>query len=236
MEDNGAEVLLAERRHAVQRARGPELRRSRGTYVTRLILRYISAITSIAIIGVLADAIRSYKKTQHVTNPYRDGHGRFPVWPEGLKLRPTWMLLGVAVVAAITSTLLCIASFSSAVSPITIPIVARMQMDLELTTGQVRRMTKAGNIFTVIISTISLTLWIAVTGYYAAWDTKKTNFDLLSWTCKHSDPEYNYNNIDFNETCMEMVSTAVALEESPLDSTNTFIEVREVGCCRTRSS
>lgn len=67
-------------------------------------------------------------------------------------------------------------------------------------------MTKTGNISTVIISFICLALWFAVTAYYASWDTKDTNWDLLSWSCKHSDKKYNYTNIDFGETCTEMVS------------------------------
>jgi hypothetical protein len=116
MEGNGAEILLAASRQKRQRAAEPSISKSRGVYTTRLILRLLSALTSIAIIAVLVDSIRSYKKTQHVTNPYKSGQGRFPVWPEGLKLRPTWMLLGVAVVAATTSTILCVASLSAAVS------------------------------------------------------------------------------------------------------------------------
>ncbi|KAH7135143.1 hypothetical protein B0J11DRAFT_547171 [Dendryphion nanum] len=182
MDNNGAEVLLQNRRGATQRALAPDIRRSRGVYVTRLILRYLSLFTSCAIIAVLVDAIRSYKKTQHVTNPFKDGNGRFPVWPETLKLAPTYALLGVAVLAASTSLILCLASFSSAV----------------------RRMTKTGNFWTGIISFICLVFWVVVTALYGTWDTKETNFDLLSWTCKHSTPEYEYNNIDFAETCTEM--------------------------------
>jgi hypothetical protein len=67
-------------------------------------------------------------------------------------------------------------------------------------------MTRAGNILTLIISSLSLALWITVTAYFGAWDTKETHFDLLSWTCKHANPDYEYNNIDFGETCAEMVS------------------------------
>ncbi|KAF2265881.1 hypothetical protein CC78DRAFT_542850 [Lojkania enalia] len=182
MEDNGAEVLLAERRQRLQRAREPELRKSRGVYLTRLAIRYLTACTSVAIIGCLVDAIRNYKKTKNVTNPYKSGQGRFPVWPEYLTLRPTYVLLGVAIVASATSIILCLASLSAAV----------------------RRMTKAGNIMTMIVSSIGLALWVAVTVYYGTWDTKETNRDLLSWTCKHSTPEYDYNNIDFKETCLEM--------------------------------
>ena len=115
MEYNGAEVLLQQRRAEAKNRLSPDIRRSRGVYVTRLILRYLSLFTSFTIIAVLVDAIRSYKKTQHVTNPYKNGNGRFPVWPETLKLAPTYALLGVAVVAGATSLILCIASFSSAV-------------------------------------------------------------------------------------------------------------------------
>lgn len=92
-----------------------------------------------------------------------------------------------------------------------------------LSARQVRRMTKTGNITTIIISVVCLVLWIAVTAYYGSWDTQKTNWDLLyafldmlivnvrkltscrSWSCTHQDPRYDYQNIDFSEMCTEMV-------------------------------
>lgn len=63
-----------------------------------------------------------------------------------------------------------------------------------------------GNITTVIVSSVCLVLWIAVTAYYASWDTKETNWDLLSWSCTHSAEQYHYANIDFGKTCIKMVS------------------------------
>lgn len=41
-------------------------------------------------------------------------------------------------------------------------------------------MTRTGNTTTLLISTICLALWTTVTVYYASWDTKETNWDLLS--------------------------------------------------------
>ena len=111
MENNAAEVLLAERRHNQQRDSAPDIRQYRGVYRTRLVLRILSLATCIAIDVVLIDSIRSYLKAKHVTNPFRDGSGRFPVWPESLKLYPTYLLVGAATVAGVFSLLLIVASF-----------------------------------------------------------------------------------------------------------------------------
>ena len=48
-----------------------------------------------------------------------------------------------------------------------------------LTVIQIRRMTKIGNISTIVVSSVCLALWIAVTVYYGTWDTSETNWDLL---------------------------------------------------------
>lgn len=118
MENNAAEVLLAERRHARQRDSALDIRQYRGFYRSRLILRMLSLATCIAIIVVLVDSIRSYKRTEHVTNPFRAGSGSFPVWPEGLKLYPTFLLLAAAIFAGIVSFLLVLASFLKGVSEV----------------------------------------------------------------------------------------------------------------------
>ena len=116
MENNGAEILLAERREKAQdRNSTQDIRQYRGIYRTRLVLRILSFATCIAIKVVLIDSIRSYNKTKNVTNPFRNGSGRFPVWPEYLKLYPSYMLLGAALVAGVFSLLLIIASFHKSV-------------------------------------------------------------------------------------------------------------------------
>ncbi|CAO2648669.1 Nn.00g079360.m01.CDS01 [Neocucurbitaria sp. VM-36] len=65
-------------------------------------------------------------------------------------------------------------------------------------------MTKTGNITTAVISSICLVIGIAVTVYYGTWDSRETNWDLLSWTFTHQDSSYDYQNIDFSEFCTEM--------------------------------
>lgn len=40
-------------------------------------------------------------------------------------------------------------------------------------------MTKIGNISTIVVSSICLIIWVAVTAYYGTWDTSESNWDLL---------------------------------------------------------
>jgi hypothetical protein len=174
MENNAAEIILTERRNE-QRKSAPDVREYRGVYWARLVLRILSLLTCGLISFSLIDAIRNYQRTKHVRNPFREGSGSFPVWPEqeGLKLYPTYVLLGAAVVAGVFSLFLIIASFTKSVS-----CFFRMYTSA-LTAKQVRRMTKVGNISTIVVSSICLVLWVAVTAYYASWDTTETNWDLL---------------------------------------------------------
>jgi hypothetical protein len=162
MENHAAEIELTERRNKKlneQRKSAPELREYRPVYWLRLILRILSVLTCALIVFSLVDGIRDFQRTRHVRNQYQDGSGTFPVWPEreGLKLYPTYVLLGAAVVAGGFSLVLVAASFTKAI----------------------RRMTKIGNISTIVVSSICLALWIAVTVYFGTWDTSETNWDLL---------------------------------------------------------
>lgn len=117
MENNAAEVILAERRNK-KRTSAPELREHRPVYWLRLVLRVLSLLTCALISFSLIDAINSYWKTRTVRSPFHDGSGSLPVWParEGLKLYPTYVLLGAAIVAGAFSLVLVIASFTKAVS------------------------------------------------------------------------------------------------------------------------
>ncbi|OAL44853.1 hypothetical protein IQ07DRAFT_684690 [Pyrenochaeta sp. DS3sAY3a] len=182
LDDNDAETLLAESRGMKPRESVPEIRQYRSVYQTRLVLRVLSLAACVAILVVLFDSLRLYRKTRNVTNPFRAGSGSFPVWPEGLKLYPTHLLVGAAFVAGVFSFVLLLASFNQ----------------------KVRRLTTTGNVATVVTSVICLALWIAVTVYYETWDTKETNWDLMSWTCTHQDPSFDYENIDFSEFCTKM--------------------------------
>lgn len=116
MENNAAEIVLAERRNEKRRS-APELREHRSFYWLRLVLRILSLLTCALICFSLIDAIRNFRKTKHVRNPFHEGSGSMPVWPEkeGLKLYPTYVLLGAAVVAGSFSLVLVIASFTKAV-------------------------------------------------------------------------------------------------------------------------
>ncbi|KAF2686335.1 hypothetical protein K458DRAFT_299167 [Lentithecium fluviatile CBS 122367] len=183
--DARAATYIKQRRQAEARSRPPprlDSKEYRGYYVTRLALRYLSVLISVAIVAVLLDAIRMYNRSKDRTDAFRNGTGTFRVWPSGLKIWPTMFLLGVAAAAGVLGVILCLASMNA----------------------KVRHMTRTGNITTVLISTTCLALWIAVTVYYASWDTKETNWDLLSFACTHSTKEYHYVNVNFQETCTEM--------------------------------
>jgi hypothetical protein len=117
MENNAAEIMLAERRQEAQERNSPgDIRQYRGFYLTRLVLRILSLATCVAIIAVLIQAIRAYNQTKYATNPFRDGSGTFHVWPQSLKLYPSYILLGAAFVAGLFSLLLVVASFHKNVS------------------------------------------------------------------------------------------------------------------------
>ncbi|KAH6509891.1 hypothetical protein HBI56_129380 [Parastagonospora nodorum] len=183
MENNAAEILLVDRRQQAQeRNASGDIREYRAVYLTRLVLRILSLATCAAIVILLAQTIRSYSQTKHATNPYRDGSGTFPVWPDVLKLYPSYALLAAALLAGIFSLVLVVASFHK----------------------NVRRMTNTGNVTTIVISSICLIVWIIVTAYYGSWDTNKTNWDLLSWSCTHQDERFDYRDIDFSTMCTEM--------------------------------
>lgn len=112
MEQNPADIMLVERRQEAQeRNAHGDIREHRSVYRTRLVLRFLSLATCVSISALLTLAIRQYFQTKDARNPFHDGSGTFPVWPEGLKLYPSYALLGAAVVAGLLSLLLVIASF-----------------------------------------------------------------------------------------------------------------------------
>ena len=117
MENNAAEILLSEHRNE-KRKSAAELREHRGVYLTRLFLRVCSLLTCALILFSLIDALRNHRRTKDVRNSFHEGSGSFPVWPEkeGLKLYPTYILLGAATVAGVLSIVLIVASFTKSVS------------------------------------------------------------------------------------------------------------------------
>ena len=133
MENTDAERLLSERRHGghdqqferamdntdaerllasdpLERRPDTDIRQYRSIYWTRLILRVLSFATCIAILYYLITGILVYKRTKDVKNPYVDGSGSFDVWPPGLKLWPSYILLGAALGAAVLNLILLFAS------------------------------------------------------------------------------------------------------------------------------
>jgi hypothetical protein len=115
MENHAAEVQLAERRNE-KRLDAPDIRQYRVVYWTRLLLRILSMLTCGLIIFSLIDATRTYEKTKHVKNSFREGSGSYPVWPKKLKLYPSYVLLGAAVTAGVFSLVLVLASCVKSVS------------------------------------------------------------------------------------------------------------------------
>lgn len=41
-------------------------------------------------------------------------------------------------------------------------------------------MTHVGNVTTIVVSSACLVIWIGVTAYYGSWDSKNTNWDIMS--------------------------------------------------------
>jgi hypothetical protein len=212
-----AYVLQQRHKEAATHHPAPQLSSSRRFYVTRWVLRILSCAVSIAIVAVLLDTLDTYKKTKDTKQAFKngDGGGMLNVWPELMKMHPTILLLANAATAAVASLLLSVASINKRVN---IPPLYRIHIyltDMEgcwyvlccaiLTPVQVRRMTNTGNNATIFISSFCLTLWIITTAYYASWDTKETNWDLMSWACKHGKADPSYNHVNYGEVCIEMV-------------------------------
>ena len=114
MENYAAEVKLAERRNE-QRLDAPDIRQYRAVYWTRLALRVLSLLTCGLVLFGLLDATRTYQRTKHLKNHFREGTGSVPVWPEVLKLYPSYVLLGAALAAGLTNLVLVLASFVKSV-------------------------------------------------------------------------------------------------------------------------
>lgn len=84
----------------------------KGTFVSRLrlALRIVSLIISFAIVVTLGHAIAVYNSSKD------EIQNNQPVWPTGLKMTPTILLLAAACVATALSLAVSLASFSAVVS------------------------------------------------------------------------------------------------------------------------
>jgi len=88
----------------------------RAIYITRLCLRILSLLLSIAVIAVLAHVMAAYARTKglQATNPATGL--TYPVWPVDTNLTPSNLLLGAACVCAAARGALVVASGSKNVS------------------------------------------------------------------------------------------------------------------------
>jgi hypothetical protein len=175
----------------------------RAIYITRLCLRILSLLLSIAVIAVLAHVMATYARTKglQVTNAATGLN--YPVWPVDTNLTPSNLLLSAACVCAAASAALVIASASKNVGSPSSSLVQGMGADDE----QVRRLTDIGNISTLAVSITATLLWIAATVYFKLWDTKRTAYDLWSWVCMHEDRNtFGFQELDMGPLCQEMVS------------------------------
>lgn len=81
----------------------------------RLSLRLLSLCVSSTIVGVLAHFMSVYLGTKGDWVHVQERYGQRRVWPQWLKMRPTFLLLGVAATATLLSLVLLVAMFSRAV-------------------------------------------------------------------------------------------------------------------------
>lgn len=81
----------------------------------RLSLRILSALISVSIVALLAHVVSVYLKTKDNQVTVEETYGQRRVWPLWLRIRPTFVLLGVAVAATLFSLALLVAMFSRAV-------------------------------------------------------------------------------------------------------------------------
>ncbi|KAF2815710.1 uncharacterized protein BDZ99DRAFT_565650 [Mytilinidion resinicola] len=127
----------------------------------RLALRILSLLLCSGILIVLGQVVAVYYKHKD----YVVAHDQTPdqrLWARGLDMRPTLVLLGASVAATAASAVLCVASFSKAV----------------------RRITKVGNVVTVLFAAFGIAVWVAAAVYFKVDDLDKTkHYDFLSYTC-----------------------------------------------------
>ena len=98
--------------HHLAKSHLPESKGSKGSvivYRTRLLLRTLSLCLSFALVIILGHAIAVYNSTK------KDEINGEPIWPTGLKMKPTILLLSAASVATALSLAICLASFSEVV-------------------------------------------------------------------------------------------------------------------------
>ncbi|KAF2492431.1 hypothetical protein BU16DRAFT_114188 [Lophium mytilinum] len=127
----------------------------------RLVLRILSLLLCSGILIVLGQAVMVYYKHKDYVVKH-NGTPDLRLWPRGLNMKPTLVMLGASVAATVASAVLGVASFSKAV----------------------RHITRVGNVVTVLFSTFCIAIWVAAAVYFKIDDFDKTkHYDFLSYTC-----------------------------------------------------
>ncbi|KAL1799309.1 hypothetical protein ACET3X_003346 [Alternaria dauci] len=131
----------------------------------RLILRIISFLLASSIVVILSYAAALYRATKDEDIEVEgQEYGVQMVWLTGLKMRPTFVLLGVSCAAMITSLLVLLATCSKVIY----------------------RVTDFSNIFTAVVSAIGVFLWLGAGVWYKSDDwNRDMNMDITSYVCRH---------------------------------------------------
>jgi hypothetical protein len=96
--------------------KGPNPKTERLIFIIRLILRIISFLIASSIMAVLAYSAWLYRTTKNADVEIAgDHHGFQSIWVTGLKMRPTYVLLGVSCAATLLNLVILVANFSKAV-------------------------------------------------------------------------------------------------------------------------
>ena len=91
-------------------------RHERLVYRTRLTLRILTFVLSLALVVVLGHAVSVYYSSKDDTMFDNSLRMDVRIWPLHMKMKPTLFLLGSASVATLLSGIICVGSFSKAVS------------------------------------------------------------------------------------------------------------------------
>lgn len=170
----------------------------------RLGLRVLSLLLSLAAVGILAHATLIYRMTTDEIFTYPYGT-KFKAWPQPLHLRPTFLMIGAAVTAALLNIVALLLSLGT-VCTLLILILASEVLLMRYQQFDHIRNTKLGPYTAISGCFVALAASIAAAVYFQSWNTRdKGQHDLWSWTCTHRDVELQNKNLGFGTVCSEMV-------------------------------
>ncbi|KAF2681875.1 hypothetical protein K458DRAFT_433284 [Lentithecium fluviatile CBS 122367] len=128
----------------------------------RLSLRLLSLFVSASILALLAHILSMYLKTKDEWVTVEERYGTRRVWPHWLKMKPTFMLMGVAATTTLFSLMLVFAMCSR----------------------KVRHVSTFSNTLTAFFCLICVSLWTAVGFYHRFYDLKGNSpSDVMSYVC-----------------------------------------------------